>query len=135
MPYEEAIDITMDDHKFIPDEYRKKIIVLPTAMMPQWSNIKIDLFWNSASFQEMETEAVKNYLSLVLKMQPEVIFISASPGGNFISDVSSGGGNEKIQPFDLYANYLKCDYNLETEKLTDILFKTPGTKTYIFKRL
>ena len=135
LPYEEAITIAVDGQTSIPEEFRTKIIVLPTASMPQWSNIKIDLFWNSASFQEMETEAVENYLSLVRKMQPEVIFISASPGGNFIGDVGRGAGNKKIQPNDLYLDCLKHDYSLKTEKITDVLFKTPGTKTYIFKRL
>lgn len=127
--YDRAIEIDMKGKKHLPDEYRGKIIILPTAKMPEWSDLKIDLFWNSASFQEMETDVVENYLGLVKKMAPEAIFISASPGGNFLGSAGQGGGILEIMPSSLYADCLEGDYNLVVEKMTDVLFKGTGTIT------
>ena len=42
-----------------------QICILPTWKMPQLSSLGCDLFWNAASFQEMEPDVVANYLKHV----------------------------------------------------------------------
>ena len=39
--------------------------ILPSWKFPLLSNLEVDLFWNAASFQEMEPHIVANYLSTV----------------------------------------------------------------------
>ncbi len=58
--YEDAIKL--DPKNGMLERIKGKIVMLPTWSMPAWKNVKIDVFWNSASFSEMEPEAVKNYL-------------------------------------------------------------------------
>jgi hypothetical protein len=42
-----------------------KIYIFSNAKFPLIKDIKADLFWNTASFQEMEPMVVENYLSIV----------------------------------------------------------------------
>jgi hypothetical protein len=114
---------------------REKIIILPTAKLPEWSSLKIDVFWNCASFQEMEPDVVRNYLRLVKKMEPKGIFIAASPGGNYAGPWKPGSGSTKeaVTP-DIFKECLKDDFSLHSEFLTNIMFKSPGCMTYLFER-
>lgn len=51
-----------------------KVYFLPNWMMPLLENFKFDVFWNAASFGEMEPSVVKNYLGYV-KKQAKWIFL------------------------------------------------------------
>ena len=66
----------------LPAGTEGKIIVLPTWKMPAWSKTPVDVFWNSASFQEMEPDVVLNYLGLVKSMAAKWVYINARPKGN-----------------------------------------------------
>ena len=106
---------------------REKIIILPTAKLPEWSSLKIDVFWNCASFQEMEPDVVRNYLRLVKKMEPKGIFIAASPGGNYAGPWKPGSGNTKeaVTP-DIFKECLKDDFSLHSEFLSDASLMPPA---------
>lgn len=135
VPFERAMDIDMNGVEALPAELRGKIVILPTAKMPEWSGLKIDLFWNSASFQEMEPDIVRNYLRLVRNMRPSAIFISASPGGNHLGPWRPGlGGTRDPIPADIYTQCLADEFILRAEFPTEIIYKGPGTMTYIFER-
>lgn len=81
--FKDAINLDISGKTEVPEELRGKIIVLPPNKMPEWANIKVDLFWNSACFQEMEPDIVRNYLNLVKQMRTEIIYINALPSGNY----------------------------------------------------
>ena len=135
IPYETAVEIDMSGKRSLPDELRGKIIILPTARMPDWSTLKIDLFWNCASFQEMEPNVVRNYLQMAKAMQPEAVFIAASPGGNYTGPWKPGSGSTKeAVTSELFKECLESDFRLHSEFLTNIIFKAPGCMTYIFER-
>ena len=56
----------------IPEGQEGKIYIFGNWKFPILENIKIDLFWNSASFQEMEPEVVENYLKYVNKQSTAI---------------------------------------------------------------
>lgn len=133
--YEDAnlIDPTNDDHSNI---IKGKIVIQPTWRMPLWASTKIDIFWNSASFQEMEPEIVSNYLILVKKMCPEYIYINAMPAGNYHPGEALKGGLGTIKPVleNYYFEYLRDSYVLNTTYNTDHLDSLTDHRSYIFKR-
>ena len=54
------------NEKQLPSPIKGKIFILGTKQFPLIEGLnKVDLFWNAASFQEMEPHLVKNYLSYV----------------------------------------------------------------------
>lgn len=70
-----------------------KIVLLPTWQLPLWSQYaRPTIFWNSASFQEMEPDIVVNYLSLIKQMKPKYAYINAMPGGNHHPGSAESGG-------------------------------------------
>lgn len=68
-----------------------KILVIPPWVLPSL-NIEFDLFWNSASFQEMEYNIVENYLDFVSK-KAKNIFINTLIEGH---KKGVGGQDEPI---------------------------------------
>jgi len=51
--------------KSIPEKQKGKIFIFANWKIPELANLNYDLFWNSASFQEMEPHVVLNYLKYV----------------------------------------------------------------------
>lgn len=100
-----------------------KVLLLPSWRMPMWSACKIDMFWNSASFQEMEPEVVSNYLSLVKCMDPRFIYINAMPGGNHHPGKAAEGGlgTHRAVTDDCYKENLADRYELLAEYDSDHL--------------
>ena len=117
------------------EKYKGKIILLPSWKLPEWSKIKIDLFWNSASFQEMEPDVVKNYLNLVVRMSPQWIYINALPGGNYWGKWKPGRGGTK-QPVEekYYIDNLEKYYYLFCTYDTDYFLREKDYKSYVFKK-
>jgi len=113
-----------------------KIIIQPSWRMPIWASTKIDVFWNSASFQEMEPEVVSNYLALIRKMCPEYIYINAMPGGNYHPGEASKGGLGTIAPvlYNYYVESLQDSYVLLKTYTTDHLDGLTDHQSYVFKR-
>jgi putative sugar O-methyltransferase len=46
---------------------------------------KVDMFWNSASFQEMEPEIVRKYARIVQRTVSEYVFLKEYPGGQTVA--------------------------------------------------
>lgn len=136
IPYSDAI-------KIIPfkEEYLKsiqgKIVILPTWLMPDWTNIKIDIFWNCASFQEMEPDVVQNYLAIVKKMCPDFIYIDAASEGNYWGEWKPGQGGTKSPVLEkYYFESLEDNYFLKKRYLTDYFLHSKSEYvSYIFERL
>ena len=128
--YEKAIKL--DPKKTSTQKLIKgKIVILPTWKMPEWKNIKTSIFWNSASFQEMEPNVVVNYLNLVKKMKPDWIYINALPNGNTIL----GPRSTKEPIYDrYYIDTLKENYNFNSKFETDYFLTYAPYFSYIFKR-
>lgn len=57
-----------------------KVHMFGNWMFPLLSNYKIDVFWNGASFGEMEPEIVKNYLSYIKNITQYVFLLQARKG-------------------------------------------------------
>jgi len=101
--------------------------------MPAWANCKTNVFWNSASFQEMEPDVVLNYLELVKHMAPEWVYINALPGGNFWGEWHPGQGGTKQPVLDkYYFQGLGELYKLSALYDTDYLLRAPRYKSYVF---
>tara|TARA_Y100001960_G_C14731323_1_gene857732 strand:- start:685 stop:1785 length:1101 start_codon:yes stop_codon:yes gene_type:complete len=134
IPFEQAYGLDMTDKSVVSDELKGKIIILPAVRMPMWSSLKINLFWNSDSFQEMEPDIVENYLNLVKKMNPEGIYINAIPEGNYWGKQYLGGGGTKNRVTgNLYKTYLSEAYELTNEFFTTLYSPQSEQFSYIFK--
>lgn len=114
---------------------RGKIIMLPTWSLPKWSNFKIDLFWNSASFHEMEPDVVTNYLRLVQHMAPSHVYINAIPAGNYWGTWKPGRGGTKLPVTGgQYLEALRHQYRLKASYDTDYFLRINDHTSYIFER-
>ena len=59
----------------IPEDNKGKIFFFGNWKISELSNLSYDLFWNSASFQEMEPDVVLNYLNFVNKQTQKYVFL------------------------------------------------------------
>lgn len=111
-----------------------KIIILPSWKIPAWADTEIEIFWNSASFQEMEPNVVRNYLSLVSAMGPRFIYLNELPGGNYWGEwqQGSGGIRQPIREED-YTVPLLGRYVLRKQYFTDYFFDPYSHTSYIFQ--
>jgi putative sugar O-methyltransferase len=136
VPYEEAMEIDVTDPSAVIDKIKGKIVLLPAKKMPEWSSMPVDLFWNSASFQEMESNVVTNYLHLASNMDASTIFINAAPGGNYWGEWSPGkGGIKEKMSETIFEDSLSDKYDLRAEFFTDMFNEKPGSSvSYIFKK-
>lgn len=134
LPYREAKRLlpAADDGR-VPKEAQGKILLLPTWRMPDWASTKIDLFWNSASFQEMEPKVVTNYLQLVRGMRPEWIYINANPTGCTWGEDKEGGGRIPVTE-SVYVEALRDLYELHCAYDTDYFLRPRALKSYVFHK-
>ncbi len=104
-----------------------KIIIIPSWKIAQLEDLNIDVFWNSASFQEMEPKIVYNYLKIVKNMNPNYIYINAVPEGlkGFTSEVNTK---------DHYVNSLNEEFDLISEYETDNFLAPDLYKSYVWKQ-
>jgi len=135
IPFEEAYGLDVTGKLTLPVELKGKIIILPTVRMPMWSSLKINLFWNSDSFQEMEPEIVENYLNLVKKMNPQGIYINAYPEGNYWGKRMLGGSGTKNRVTEnLYKTCLSGKFEMTNEFQTNLYSPNSKQYSYIFKK-
>ncbi len=66
--------------KEIPKLIPGKIYMLGSWQFPLLKSFKFDLFWNSASFQEMEPDIVENYLSII-RNSADYIYLNQNMSG------------------------------------------------------
>lgn len=132
--YRKALSLKPENSDTFRKSIKGKIVILPALIMPEWSFIKIDLFWNCASFQEMEPDVVSNYLSIVKKMSPQYIYISALPKGNYWGKWKPGqGGTREPVLSKYYFDFLKDNYALKIEYKTDTFLTINDNTSYIFE--
>jgi len=131
--YENAVKV---DPRNVEDPIKGKIVMLPSWKMPEWSAVKLDIFWNSASFQEMEPNVVENYLSLVREMDPGYVYINSLPGGNYWGEWQEGmGGTKAPISEDSFFNPLANKYRLKKKYFTDYFFEAYSHISYIFEKI
>ncbi|MGZ5244540.1 MAG: putative sugar O-methyltransferase [Bacteroidia bacterium] len=82
-----------------------KIHIFGTWKFPLLNDIKIDLFWNAASFQEMEPDVVANYLKPINK-KAESIFLQEEMGGKEVASKQGKFGVLKKTTLSDYKNSL-----------------------------
>jgi hypothetical protein len=133
VPIEQGIHLKLagDDISSI----KGKIVILPAWKMPEYRNVGIDLFWNAASFQEMEPDVVRNYLALVRGMAPRWISIMAMPGGNYWGEWQPGRGGTK-QPVmsSIYFDALAPDYVCVADEPADMFLRPFDHRLWIFSK-
>jgi hypothetical protein len=89
----------------IPVKQSGKIFIFGAWQFPLVQNVAVDLFWNSASFQEMEPDVVANYLRYVSRVK--YVYLREAIGGQWISpDPKVGGVLRKVTLKD-YVNGLQ----------------------------
>jgi putative sugar O-methyltransferase len=64
------------DMEELPEDREGKIYIFGNWQFPILERTDVDLFWNCASFQEMEPAVVRNYLSVVSKRAKYVYFFA-----------------------------------------------------------
>lgn len=69
--------------KKIEGNEKGKIYIFGNWKIEELTNFNYDLFWNSASFQEMEPEVVLNYLKFVNSQTKNSIFLFEIMSGSF----------------------------------------------------
>ena len=112
-----------------------KIVVLPAWKMPECQNVAIDLFWNAASFQEMEPDVVRNYLMLVKRMAPRWISIMAMPGGNYWGEWKPGrGGTKEPVVSSIYFDALAPEYACTSDEPADMFLRALDHRLWIFAK-
>lgn len=90
-----------------------KIFIWGNWKFPILEQVQIDLFWNSASFQEMEPDVVANYLKYV-NNQAKRVFLMEVMGGQ---KVAKKRGDHGVLKQTTLKNYLEGLSNL---KLVDL---------------
>lgn len=88
-----------------------KVAVFGAYRFPIITNDPVDLFWNSASFQEMEPNVVQNYLGYVRKSS-KMIYLREMTKGQLQSDRKGELGVLKKTGYSVYVNELKGEYDL-----------------------
>jgi putative sugar O-methyltransferase len=133
MPIDKAIALSPADGDL--SSVAGKIVVLPAWKMPEFHNVKFDLFWNAASFQEMEPGVVRNYLSLVKRMAPRWISIMAMPGGNYWGEWQPGrGGTKEPVASSIYFDALAPEYACTSDEPADMFLRALDHQHWIFTR-
>lgn len=114
---------------------RGKIVVLPTWHLPLWQDVQADIFWNSASFQEMEPDVVRNYLRLVKGLRPKCIYLNELAGGNYWGKPTphAGGTLEPVTD-EIYLSALADSYDCIARYPTEYFLHDWDYTSYVFSR-
>jgi len=98
--------------KKIPTENNGKIFIFGNWQIEEIENFNYDIFWNSASFQEMEPNVVLNYLKFVNKQTKNYIFLLELMKGKEIATVKGSPGVIEQTKLDHYKTGLK-DFHIK----------------------
>jgi len=96
----------------IPVNSKGKIFIFSPSQLPKIKNLVYDLFWNSASFQEMNSEVVLNYLKFVNAQTQKFVFLNEE-----MKRITSGNtdlnwiGATKEDYFQGLKNFEQIDYS------------------------
>lgn len=127
-----SYDITRHWEKLEPLE-PGQIAILPSWKFPLLQTQKKYLFWNAASFQEMEPSVVANYLSFVNK-GADSVFLMAMMSGQTQANKSGGHGVLERTTFEHYANGLSRFDLVSRAKTRAALATYPAYDNTIWQR-
>jgi len=78
--------------KIIPEERQGKVFIIGNWKIPELASLNYDLFWTSASFQEMEPDIVLNYLKYVNQQVNKYVFLCEVMEGQQLANVKGEYG-------------------------------------------
>ncbi len=104
-----------------------KIYVFANSQLPMISIGKVDLFWNAASFQEMEPNVVKHYLDIVSKATKN-IYLMQHMKGQSVSTVPGTGGVLEAVTLETYKECLP-DYTVVDLSRAELANADASSKT------
>ena len=111
----------------------ERIYVLGSHKTPLMESARIDLFWNSASFHEMEPDIVKNYLGYVSE-SADWIYLSENLGGVKRARKPGDHGVMRSTTIDDYVSSLPGHELIERRKTLRINGKALKDTGMIFRR-
>ena len=111
-----------------PKQSDKKIFVFGSWKLPELTNFKYDLFWNSASFQEMEPDVVLNYLKFVNK-QAQYAFLNENMSGK---EVASKRGQPGVLEQTRLEHYKEGLRDFELKDISGSIFLPRSEPSYNF---
>jgi putative sugar O-methyltransferase len=107
---------------------RYRVICLAPWQIPRMRDVAFEVFWNSASFHEMEPHLVKNYLGMVRRLVTDWVYLMEVPEGK-------KGTNERVT-LEHYTEYLP-DFelvDLTAARLIPEVFKGDSYRHMMFRR-
>jgi len=112
----------------IPKVQKGKIYIFGNWKFPILEHLEIDLFWNAASFSEMEPDVVSNYLSYVNRNAKNIYLLERMDGKEIAKDIGSYGVIKQTK-FSDYKNALK-DF-----QLVDMISRIEPERTFFVNPL
>lgn len=98
--------------KRVPENSKGKIFIFGNWKIPELTNFKYDLFWNSFSFAEMEPDVVLNYLKYVNQQATKYVYLHNRMKGMNLRIANSLGGVIEKTLFEHYRRGLE-DFELQ----------------------
>jgi len=119
--------------KGIPGQHKGKIFIFGNWKLPELMNLNYDLFWNSASFQEMEPDVVLNYLKYVNQQTNRYVFLHELMEGQGLATKKGEPGVIEQTTLEHYRKGLK-DFQLQDLSRSIFLprIATPHSYSYSF---
>jgi putative sugar O-methyltransferase len=113
----------------IPEDRKGKIFIFGNGKLPELNNLNYDLFWNSASFQEMEPDVVFNYLKFINRQTNKYIFLHEWMEGK--NQAAAKGVPGVLEPTTL-SHYEKGLKDFQRQDLSASIILTHLTAPYKF---
>ncbi len=110
----------------IPKTCKGKIFIFGNWKFPIIEEVLIDLFWNSASFQEMEPEIVANYLKYI-NIQANAVYLLESMGGK---EIASSKWDHGVLKQTKLEDYKKGLANFKMSNMSPVLWPIRSRTRY-----
>jgi hypothetical protein len=115
--------------KSIPKQRDGKIFIFGNWKLPELAFLKYDLFWNSASFQEMEPDVVLNYLKYVNQQTNKYVFLCEAMGGK---ELATAEGTHGVLEQTTLEHYKKGLIDFQLQDLSRAIHLPIMRSTYSF---
>jgi hypothetical protein len=115
------------------EKYR--VTCLAPWQLPRLRDITFDVFWNSASFQEMEPDVVDNYAKYIQTLVSDWIYLMNKPAGTRLASNSKHG----VRKTTLFEHYIRffSDFELVDRRPAKVIPRVQAGEVYdqmIFRR-
>jgi len=115
----------------LPEEQAGKIFIFGNWKISELAGLSYDLFWNSASFQEMEPNIVSNYLEYVNQQTKKYVYLFERMQGQPRARREGSQGVLEPTTFEHYKLGLK-DFQLQDMSNANIIMLEDYAKGYSF---